>query len=67
LDATTLGFADDLALIHTSAAAMQSNLDRLAAALARFGLKINIKKTEAMCVAEVDAPHRRLTLAARHW
>jgi hypothetical protein len=49
--ATVFGYADDLVLCHDDPAALQRNIDKLVETLARFGLKVNVKKTEAMSLA----------------
>lgn len=61
LNATVFGYADDLVLSHTDPAALQRNLDKLVAALAKFGLKVNAKKTESFSL-DRDVPRQAPTL-----
>ena len=50
-----LGYADDLALLASSAEGAQRLIDRLTEAAARVGLTVNTRKTEVLTVPE-DLP-----------
>ena len=52
---SNLRYADDIVLLASSANELQELVDRVHAACAEFGLKINIKKTKVMrCCTEVN-------------
>jgi hypothetical protein len=58
LDATVIGYADDLVLFHSDPAILQANFRRVADTLAAFGLQVNVKKTEAFGL-DLPTPIRR--------
>ena len=51
MDATLLGYADDLLLMDSDPARLQRNFDRLTAAMRQFGLELNVKKTKHMATS----------------
>jgi hypothetical protein len=64
VDLTLLGYADDLVIIDDDPATLQANLDKLVAALALFGLQVNVKKTESFCTDPL--PPRAAPCRPRH-
>ena len=54
-------FADDTALVAHSAEEMQKIVDAFSNASKKFGLKINIKKTEVLTNPTLKEPERRIS------
>jgi hypothetical protein len=65
IDATLLGYADDLKLMDTDPRRLQRNLDKLSTALRAFGLVISVKKTKALSSNVYAAERHRKCSAAQ--
>ncbi|EER11936.1 hypothetical protein Pmar_PMAR019038 [Perkinsus marinus ATCC 50983] len=52
VDLSCLLFADDIVLLADDDSILQRNLDKLSAALTRFGIEVSLPKTKCMILSE---------------